>query len=39
VTAHGLELLNVLIEAAITIDQQDPAVIARCGDADRSGQI
>jgi hypothetical protein len=38
VTAHGLELLNVLIEAAI-IDQQDPAVIARCGDADRSGQI
>jgi hypothetical protein len=32
---HGLQLLDMLIEAAIAIDQHDLAVVARRGDADR----
>ena len=38
VAPHGLQLLDVLIEAAVAVDQQDLAVIARRGDADRRGE-
>src|SRR5207248_9499668 len=38
VTLHGLQLLDVLVEAAVAVDQHDLAVVPRRRDADRRRQ-
>src|SRR6516164_8240837 len=38
VAPHSLQLLDVLIKAAVAVDQHDLAVVTGCGDADRRGK-